>query len=997
MKYLYFLILIGFCYIMNAQGPTSVTTFEANYRDTPEQNNVYTDGGDTYSFSQGTENDLLLDAIKIDDGTGSGTFNVAVEKLADRIEIRRVDNAGTTGKRHITFFERASTYGGTTKDIKGNLFTTMEESLLSTIVGSGSDNIFANQAGITNTNNIERIDYIFEDGIVVPSDPNEGGFPILERGGNDKFVFAPITDLDMSDDPSEYKDVFEYTESDWESTGISIETAVLSGFTEATPPENLTETTATTGSQDISVIFISFADMGFTGGETVYGYSLAGNDTTIDPVDFVDFTNFPTDTPGGSSAGGVDLMAGGALTKKSFIHTPGGWFDGNNPNGTTPGCDDRIIVSGGNASINNDMTIGTLSANDGGLDLGTKTLDVCDDMETINSFSVTGGNLKFSGTSAQNIRNVNTNTLTIDNLELDNSGGLNVNANVDIKDVLKVTNGSLEVNEKVTFLCGFDTDVNGDDIKTDTAQIDEVLGSVTGNDNFVTEQCYPGRRAFRMVSPSATTTNSTLSTIRQNWQEGASAWDDDPNPGYGTHITGVAPGSGNAVGQQNLDKTDGFDWQPSGNASMFELDVANQQFTKIANTDNTTLEAGNPYLLMIRGSRAVDLKNNQSPTSNTILRERGDIVVGNKDFTFTGLNDGDFILIGNPYQSLVDINALINNSTGIKTNEVVVWDPLLGGASDVNTTSDPNNIGGRGAYVTFNPNDLPNTLSNSSSEMNGFLQVMQSVFLIKDGNGNATISFKESEKSVNETQPQVFNQNTNLSVNLLLYDEYSYDQNSTARDGLRINFVPGGNNNFDDNDLTKYFNVDEDIARVDLNTNEYTSVEQRNELMPNETLSLPIYTNKYRVSDYKFVAHIDNLPANTLVHLVDHYTDNNHSLVSGENVVSFSVDPNVPNSVASDRFEIKFDKTTLGTDDFDQAGITMYPNPVQDKVSVNLSQFNEEAKQLSVYDVTGKLINNYTIDNQDNYEINMSNYASGLYIVKIETASGQWQHKLIKE
>ena len=168
-------------------------------------------------------------------------------------------------------------------------------------------------------------------------------------------------------------------------------------------------------------------------------------------------------------------------------------------------------------------------------------------------------------------------------------------------------------------------------------------------------------------------------------------------------------------------------------------------------------------------------------------------------------------------------------------------------------------------------------------------------------------------------------------------------------------------------------------------------------MTPNEILNLPIYTNSYRLNDYKFVAHIDNLPSNTLVYLVDNYNDNNHPLVSGENVISFSVDQNVPGSIASDRFEIKFDNTTLGVDDFEAAGISMYPNPVEDKVTLDLSQFNEQARQLSLYDVTGKLINNYTIDNQENYEINISNYASGLYIVKIETASGQWQNKLIKE
>jgi hypothetical protein len=142
-----------------------------------------------------------------------------------------------------------------------------------------------------------------------------------------------------------------------------------------------------------------------------------------------------------------------------------------------------------------------------------------------------------------------------------------------------------------------------------TAQIGKLDGTITGN--IEVQQCYPGKRAFRFLAPSTTTTTN----IRQNWQENASAWNNNPNAGFGTHITGLG-----SQGPASNDLVNGFDWQQTGAPSLFTYNNATQTWSAVTNTNVNTLTAGRPYRMLLRGSRAVNLLSNASATSNTVLR-----------------------------------------------------------------------------------------------------------------------------------------------------------------------------------------------------------------------------------------------------------------------------------------------------------------------------------------------------------------------------------------
>lgn len=185
----------------------------------------------------------------------------------------------------------------------------MEDALLNQTINRGTDNVFANIA-TTNANNIERIDFIFNDGLVVPTDLVGEGFTIMDRGGNDYFKISAITSLGEDGLPNGFGSVVSINNTDWGASDIQTNTPVLSKDS----PSDDFEMTADVHGQYINGVFISYEDLGLSPSDQIFGYSLAGADVSDDQNHWLEPSNanyFPTDTDENSDGGGLDLMAGG--------------------------------------------------------------------------------------------------------------------------------------------------------------------------------------------------------------------------------------------------------------------------------------------------------------------------------------------------------------------------------------------------------------------------------------------------------------------------------------------------------------------------------------------------------------------------------------------------------------------------------------------------------------------------------------------------------------
>lgn len=91
------------------------------------------------------------------------------------------------------------------------------------------------------------------------------------------------------------------------------------------------------------------------------------------------------------------------------------------------------------------------------------------------------------------------------------------------------------------------------------------------------------------------------------------------------------------------------------------------------------------------------------------------------------------------------------------------------------------------------------------------------------------------------------------------------------------------------------------------------------------------------------------------------------------------------------------ENSTVGLTDLSlENGITMYPNPAQNNVTIKNSN-NVKLDQLAIYDICGRLIN--TIDLRDMQQekiINVSNLTSGIYMLHLQSNGASTTKRLIK-
>jgi uncharacterized repeat protein (TIGR01451 family) len=308
--------------VIAAQGISGIQAEYDNLSDTSDDYSTVGGGGDfppanTYnmSFNVGSQNNLQITGFEV------GTNVYRYIQLADGINLARVDNVVATGSHHIILYEQ-SAIGGGDVDIKPSYVSVMEDSLRSANVNRGADNVFCNQGdGNGNNNNIERIDYIFSDGYPLHDNIHIRGFLIMDRGGNDPFQIAAVTNLDASGNAIGFTPSVSLVPADWGWSGIDLNTVVLRGYTEGGDPQH---PSANVSVQPLDGIFIPWIDFGLQTNAMIYGYAIRANDMATN-TSWSNVSAYPTDTAG-TGDGGLDLMSGGAMFFSDTLNSSLGDF-----------------------------------------------------------------------------------------------------------------------------------------------------------------------------------------------------------------------------------------------------------------------------------------------------------------------------------------------------------------------------------------------------------------------------------------------------------------------------------------------------------------------------------------------------------------------------------------------------------------------------------------------------------------------------------------------
>ena len=498
----------------------------------------------------------------------------------------------------------------------------------------------------------------------------------------------------------------------------------------------------------------------------------------------------------------------------------------------------------------------------------------------------------------------------------------------------------------------FKSDGNG------TAIFDVFNGTSSGTGTVTVERFIPqGKRAFRLVTPSVTTTTS----ISNQWQQQ-------------THITGGTSG--------------GFDVTETNNPSMFTYNnqaVSGTGWTAIPSTTGTNLTAGVGYRLLVRGDRNVNLNSQSNGNMNAAVTlsatgalKTGTVVLNNS--STPAINNqsnpttAGFSLVGNPYVSPIDWHAVTKNNL---EDTYYAWDANLGTGND------------RGRYVTYTQSTGTTSILNGagSTSIGRYIQSGQAFFVKNTTIGTAgTLTFNESNKAT--TQATVFRSaNTAFAkMYLTLYDSAEYSIGGYPIDGTVAVFGEDFDNTIGQGDVQK------------LETNGQNVMLLRNaKKLAVEATSLPVNADELQVvvsnmqvnKNYTWKINMSALPATTTPYLVDTFLGTQTALpVNQEQIISYST-TDAATSTAYNRFKIVFTNNALHTDTF-ATQIGLYPNPSKGN-GFNLQLPAATPVTVTLYNMLGQEI--HLTANGTYYQANQP-LSTGMYHIKVtqgtQTSTLKW-------
>jgi len=639
--------------------------------------------------------------------------------------------------------------------------------------------------------------------------------------------------------------------------------------------------------------------------------------------------NTTLDYPNGNNDN--DLAIGGDLTIES----------GNLYMDFGDGAAAGQISVGGDVSIAGNVSLGDGSGGD--LYVGG------DWTRTSGTLNNNGRSVYFNGSGTQTINNAE----TFANLRVDKSSGGNLvlTGNTTVTSTLTLTaanTATLVVNPGVvlTFATG---QFNGDPVvlkssAVGTAAIGNITGSLTGATNVTVERYIPAQRKWRMLT--APLTGSSSNSIYANWQNGGTEdgstgaifWSNTGGSGLYTGGIGASILSFNP----NLSTQGGWEGVTSTQAS-------GSLFSSSAN---------NSYIAFITGPYNTSGSYISGTPAATTLKATGSLRSG--AVSFTGLTNGKYHIVGNPYASAVNFNTIGRTSAG---SFVYVWDPQIG------------TLGG------YTPID------NLAGEI---LESGQSFLVLAQG-GNATISFAESDKSTNTSNTMFRRQNTDPRFTVKL----NKFLNGTPKlfDRAWVDYQVDGSVEVNDKDAIKPSNFTENLSIVRNSTD--LMVERRPNITANDTINLRLWRTTASQYQFELVPERMSLPVGTTAVLQDLYLGTETVLnMTDAQVFNFTVNQDAAST--GNRFRIVFRANTVTpvTNLNGEKAFAVYPNPVS-KGGVMQLEFRNRAAgtyNIRIFDMAGAQVQQKNVRHAGGTAVQQirlnTNLTPGTYIAEVVSQNG---------
>jgi hypothetical protein len=88
---------------------------------------------------------------------------------------------------------------------------------------------------------------------------------------------------------------------------------------------------------------------------------------------------------------------------------------------------------------------------------------------------------------------------------------------------------------------------------------------------------------------------------------------------------------------------------------------------------------------------------------------------------------------------------------------------------------------------------------------------------------------------------------------------------------------------------------------------------------------------------------------------------------------------------------------TTGIDLFSKRDVLIYPNPAQNQIIIDATNASSDYEQIKISDITGKIIFETSLNTNKMTVVNLGDFASGVYNVRMESTEGTTVRQFIKK
>ncbi len=558
---------------------------------------------------------------------------------------------------------------------------------------------------------------------------------------------------------------------------------------------------------------------------------------------------------------------------------------------------------------------------------------------TLNGTVTGAGYATFNGSSAQSISG----NFTVTNMKLNNTAGLTVNSasKVVVKGILGITAGTLNTGDSLTLY----SDSLG------TARVDSLPASGASISGQARVMVYVpgGRRVYRFWSHPFNSYIGLNQAINYIDITGAGG----PSNGF-TYSASASPSA--------------FRYNPLVGNSSLASDPGWKAFTNTGTVaDSNRLHQYQGIRMFFRGAKGEGLGYLPYVPSAVQVTQWGTLNQGTQTVTLSKGSSNpyqEYNMIGNPYASPVDIGTIIYN--GLVSGNVVgpayfVWNPNLGAAGQF-----------QAQFIT------------TTTAVPYYMQACNS-FQVRAAYNGATLTFRENNKVPTPTT-NLFKEAPQY-VSLQVFDAkyHPYDMlflsfNDQATDG-------------DDHDLDaikpfggadlNFYSIASDNSKMVIDARPYDA----DKVIP---LGIAATTQQ----DYIIKAASIAVPDGGQLYLHDKLLKQ-YVMLSQGTEYRFSVSDNAATQ-GDNRFEISMKPATMANTGLK---VSIVPNPATDDVNISFVNGKAENVAVRILDMAGVSIYNKNLGLQNTGTVNvqLSNFASGIYMVELTSGSQKVVQRLVKE